>query len=211
MKDLARLNDITRQYDQLTIAIVGDFCLDRYLEIDPALAEISLETGLPVHNVVRVRSQPGAAGTVLNNLAALGVGRLIPIGWCGDDGEGYELRRALSQVPGVTLDAFVTEPSRRTFTYCKPLLMHPGSPPEELNRLDSKNRLPTPSSLQEQLCQSLRKIAEKLDAIVVMDQTPTAETGTVTQQVKSCVMELAERFPKLTMIAWLGRLAHSRL
>ena len=42
--------------------MVGDFCLDRYLEIDPALAETSLETGLPVHNVVRVRSQPGGGG-----------------------------------------------------------------------------------------------------------------------------------------------------
>jgi hypothetical protein len=55
------------------------FCLDRYLEIDPP-AEISIETGLPVHNVVHVRSQLGAAGTILNNLVALGVGGFIPSG-----------------------------------------------------------------------------------------------------------------------------------
>ena len=61
-----RFDAITSRYSNLRIALVGDFCLDRYLEIDPARKEISIETGLPVHNVVRVRSQPGAAGTILH-------------------------------------------------------------------------------------------------------------------------------------------------
>ena len=30
--------------------------LDRYLEIDPARAEVSIETGLPVHNVMESAS-----------------------------------------------------------------------------------------------------------------------------------------------------------
>ena len=75
--------------------MVGDFFLDRYLHIDPAKNETSIETGLPVYNVVDVRSQAGAAGTILNNLVALGVGEIHAVGFCGDDGEGYELRRAL--------------------------------------------------------------------------------------------------------------------
>ena len=59
----ARFQAITERYRDLSIAVLGDFCLDRYLEIDPGRAEISIETGLPVHNVTHVRSQPGAAGT----------------------------------------------------------------------------------------------------------------------------------------------------
>ena len=74
---------------------MGDFFLDRYLHIDPAKAETSIETGLTVYNVVEVRSQPGAAGTILNNLVALGIREIHAVGFCGDDGEGYELRRAL--------------------------------------------------------------------------------------------------------------------
>ena len=58
------------RYAELHIGVLGDFCLDRYYEIDPARDETSIETGCTVHNVVRVRSQPGGAGTVLNNLAA---------------------------------------------------------------------------------------------------------------------------------------------
>ena len=64
-----RFQAITDQFWRTKIAVVGDFCLDRYLEIDPARQEISIETNLPVHNVVNVRSQPGGAGTILNNLA----------------------------------------------------------------------------------------------------------------------------------------------
>ena len=110
----------------------------------PRASETSIETGLPVHNVVRVRAQPGGAGTILNNLVALGVGRIVPVSFCGDDGEGYELRRELARLPGVELDHFVTSPQRRTFTYCKPLVVEPGREPVELNRLDSKNWTPTP-------------------------------------------------------------------
>src|SRR5271154_6436986 len=130
-----RFAAITDQYPRLRIGVVGDFCLDRYLEIDPGRAEMSIETGLPVHNVVRVRSQPGGAGTIVNNLVALGIGEIIAIGFCGDDGEGYELRRELAALPGVKLDFFLTTPDRATFTYAKPLVVSPGRPPVELNRL----------------------------------------------------------------------------
>ena len=64
--DKQRFREITSQYPSLRIAVIGDYSLDRYLEIDPSKAETSIETGLPVHNVTRVRAQPGAAGTVLN-------------------------------------------------------------------------------------------------------------------------------------------------
>src|SRR6478735_5240781 len=101
---------ITGRYPTLRLAVIGDFCLDRYLEIDPARQEVSIETGLPVHNVVNVRAQPGGAGTILCNLVALGIGELHAVGFCGEDGEGYELRRALATMPGVRLDHFLTTP-----------------------------------------------------------------------------------------------------
>ena len=133
-----RLHEIADRFARLTITVLGDLCLDRYLEIDPAQSETSLETGLPVFNVAQVRAQPGGAGTVVNNLAALGVGRIIPVGFAGDDGEGFELLRALQELPGVRMDHFLRTPHRCTFTYCKPLVLEPGEPPRELNRFDTK-------------------------------------------------------------------------
>jgi rfaE bifunctional protein kinase chain/domain len=185
--DSARFEAITSRYGGLRIAILGDFCLDRYLEIDPARPEISIETGLPVHNVVSVRSQPGAAGTILNNLVALGVGTIFPVGFCGEDGEGFELQRALRAKAGVRLDHFVVTPFRRTFTYCKPLVMHSGRAPQELSRLDSKNWSPTPNAVEEQLATAVRILAPEVDAMILMDQVDLAETGVVTRRVLDAV------------------------
>ena len=142
-----RFQAMTSRYADLRVGVVGDFCLDRYLEIDPARAEISIETGLEVRNVVNVRSQPGAAGTILNNLVALGTGEIFAVGFCGEDGEGYELKRALAAKAGANLDYFFQTTERRTFTYTKPLVIETTQPPRELNRLDFKNWSATPSSI----------------------------------------------------------------
>src|SRR5262249_11300507 len=157
---------LAERYGRLRLAVVGDFCLDRYFEIDPALQERSIETGRGVHNVVRVRGQPGAAGTIVNNLAALGVGGIYTVGFAGAHGEGFELRRALAALPGVRLDHFLATDQRRTFTYGKPLLMHPDRPPEELDRLDSKNWTPTPDAVQERLIGSVEALAGRVDAFI---------------------------------------------
>ncbi len=196
-----RFQEISRRYSELRVALVGDFCLDRYLEIDPARKEISLETGREVHNVVAVRSQPGGAGTILNNLAALGIGTIYPVGFCGEDGEGYELLRALRARPGVLLDHFIRTRERRTFTYCKPLLVEPGKPPVELNRLDSKNWSPTPQNVEEVLVNSLRALAGAVDAVIVLDQVDVPETGVVTSGVLAALGELARANPKLLVLA----------
>src|SRR5246127_317968 len=104
---------------RLTVGVLGDLFLDRYLDIDAALTEPSIETGLDAYQVVRVRSYPGAAGTVINNLVALGVGRIIPISIIGDDGEGYELRQALQKLQVVDLTSITVRADRRTPTYTK--------------------------------------------------------------------------------------------
>jgi len=192
---------ITEGYPRLRIGVAGDFCLDRYLEIDPAKAEVSIETGLPVHNVTHVRSQPGGAGTILNNLAALGVGEIYPLGFAGEDGEGMELTRALRQLPGVRADYFFSTPHRRTFTYCKPLLLHPNLPPEELNRFDSKNWTPTPAPVQEQLAQSFLAMAKKVHAIILLAQTDQPEAGVITSRFLEVVRDTSSQKPNLLILA----------
>ena len=195
-----RLEQITARYAGLSIALFGDFCLDRYLEIDPALQETSLETGLPVHNVTRVRSQPGAAGTVLNNLVALGVGRVIPLGFAGDNGEGFELIRPLRAMPGVAMDSFVQTPLRRTFTYCKPLVLEAGKPPREsiawTARIGRPRRPPWKTGSRPP-CGS----APQIDALIVMDQVDLADTGVATRRVLEALGAIATGRPELCVLA----------
>ncbi len=197
----ARFEAIASRYSGLHVALLGDFCLDRYFEIDPARQEVSIETGLPVHNIARTRCQPGGAGTILNNLVALGAGEIHPVGFCGEDGEGWELRRAMGALAGVKLDRFISTPERKTFTYSKPLVVSPPRPPVELSRLDTKNWTATPVSVERRLQESVREISLRADALIVLDQVELSDTGVVTRGVLAAVGESAAARPDLVAIA----------
>lgn len=196
-----RFHALTDRYRRQKIAVIGDFCLDRYLEIDPSKQETSIETGLPVHNVVRVRSQPGGAGTILNNLVALGIGEIFPVGFCGDDGEGYELQQALKRMDRVRLDYFLQTDQRRTFTYCKPLRVEPGRPPVEHSRLDSKNWSATPAIVQERMIDSSARVAGEADALILLDQVDIPATGVITPRLLEALGCIAKELPELLMLA----------
>jgi rfaE bifunctional protein kinase chain/domain len=196
-----RFAALTSRFAQLCVGVVGDFSLDRYFDIDPARAETSLETGLPVHNVTRVRCSPGAAGNIVQNLAGLGAGKLWPVGFCGEDGEGFELLRALRAVPGVSLDDFLRIPERRTFTYTKPLIHTPGKAPVELSRLDIKNWSPTPADVEGELSSALRDLAPQFDALIVMDQAGVPGCGVITPGILKTIRELTVAHPKLVVLA----------
>ncbi len=197
----AQFAALTARFAPLRVGVVGDFSLDRYFDIDPARAETSLETGRPVHNVTRVRCSPGAAGNIVQNLGALGAGTLWPIGFCGEDGEGFELLKALRAVPGVSLDCFLRTPDRHTFTYTKPLLHAPPQAPVELSRLDIKNWAPTPADVEDELGIALHRLAPELDALVVMDQAGVPGAGVITPAILQHVRDLARAHPRLVVVA----------
>jgi len=111
------------------------------------------------------------------------------------------LLRALEARPGVNLTRFIQTKERRTFTYCKPLLVTPGMPPVELNRLDSKNWTRTPAQLQGQLINQVFSLAKTADAVILMDQVDIPETGVVTNKLLEVVKDLAERKPDLPILA----------
>ena len=179
-----------------TVGLLGDLFLDRYLDIDPARDEPSVETGLTAYQVVGVRSYPGALGTVLNNLAALGVGRIVPVAAIGDDGEGYELRQALTRIPAVDATHVFAAPGRRTPTYTKPMYGD-----KELNRLDIKNRTPTPAAVEADILARLDAVWPTVDALIVLDQVSEADCGVVTARVRDRLAELGDRDPSKFVLA----------
>ena len=54
-----RLESILRTLPRLTIGLVGDLFLDRYLHLVPGSRELSIETGLEAYQIDRVRNSPG--------------------------------------------------------------------------------------------------------------------------------------------------------
>jgi bifunctional ADP-heptose synthase (sugar kinase/adenylyltransferase) len=196
-----RVEEILARMPALTVGVVGDLFLDRYLDIDGAFSEPSIETGREAYQVTRVRSYPGAAGTVINNLVALGVQRVCAVSVIGDDGEGYELRKALAALRVVDCAKVCSAPDRRTPTYTKPLLHRAYQPPFELNRLDFKNRTALPGPLQDLVMEAVEEIWPQVDALVVLDQVSEAECGVITTQVRELLTELGESNPSKFILA----------
>ena len=199
-----RLRAFMAAFPVLRIGVVGDFFLDSYRECDPALDEKSLETGKTCYQVIGYRRQPGAAGNVAANLRALGVGSVEVIGYCGDDGEGYELRRAMRRL-GLDLTGFLTAPGRLTPTYDKPCYVDSSqrgrSVIEELERLDTKNRRPTPTSLQNDLIAYVRQRLNQWDGLVLIDQVAEANCGVLTTRVRRAIAAALSSQPKLVVLA----------
>lgn len=195
------LEQILERLPGMTIGVVGDLFLDRYLDIDSALTEPSVETGLDAYQVVGVRSQPGAAGTVINNLIALDVGSVVAMSVIGDDGEGYELRQALETLQRVDLASVWTDPSRRTPTYCKPMLHQASLLPRELNRLDFKSRAPLSELMQRNVMISLELAWPRLDALLVVDQVSEENCGVITALVRQQLAQLGEANPAKLILA----------
>jgi bifunctional ADP-heptose synthase (sugar kinase/adenylyltransferase) len=81
------------------------------------------------------------------------------------------------------------------------MLCATSQPPRELNRLDIKNRTPTPAGAEDALMASLEKTWEQCDAWVVLDQVSEEECGVVTRRVRDCLEHLAERSPEKFVLA----------
>lgn len=199
MTDKNEVAALLDRFAQLRVAVVGDFFLDKYLILDPSLSETSIETGLEARQVVAIRCSPGAAGTVTNNLSALGVATIYAVGFTGDDGEGYDLRKGL-HTTGVLTEHLQLLPDRFTPTYTKPMVMT-ATGEREIERLDIKNRLPLPSRVEDRVIADMTALMESgsVDAVLVADQVQERNCGVVTDRVRSALKSLGYTSPIVIM------------
>lgn len=197
---LERLDEILERFASCRIAVVGDFFLDKYLEFDPTLDETSLETGKHARQVVEIRHSPGACGTVVNNLVALGAGKVTPIGFTGNDGEGYDLRQDL-QVLGCDLGYMSVRPDLLTPTYLKPRNIRVAGLEGETERYDTRNRLPLTGEIEDWVLRALIELLPALDAVIISDQVCEPNCGTVTERVRGELCRLASEFPEVVFWA----------
>lgn len=196
---LSRLRELLSKFQDLKIAVIGDLFLDQWFDIDPALDEPSVETDLTAWQVIRHPVSPGAAGTVLNNLHALGAGELHVISFTGEDGDGWVLRQLLSE-KHIGTEYLFTVPERMTPSYIKPMRIRDGVRVEQ-NRLDIKNRRPTPAYVEDRLLAAAETLAPNVDAIIILDQLTETDTGVVTARVREGLAALGEKFPGLILFA----------
>ncbi len=168
--------------------VLGDICLDRWCTYDPAAAEPSRETGLTRLAVVHTEVTPGAGGTIANNLAALGVGRVNLLGVVGDDGHGHELMNTLSR-RGISRELILHVPGRPTFAYTK--LINKDTGIEDQPRVDFVSQQPLPEALEDRILTHIRDFAGAFDVVFVSDQAETGQAALVTPRVRELLAELS--------------------
>ncbi len=175
---------------EIKIAVIGDFCLDKYLYIDPANDEPSVETGLIAYQVDRKATAAGVGGTITNNLRSLGV-QTICIGLVGNDGEGFELMQALERV-GADASHMVKADNMCTCTYTKPMRKNADGSYTEMNRLDFRNFTPPTEDLEDAMIAELKSVLDDVDGVIVTDQFFQRNAAAVTDGLRKKLCALAK-------------------
>lgn len=192
--DVTRLNELLSKFPSIKVAVVGDFFLDKYLEILPELSDFCIENGKVAHAVIGTRHSPGAAGNVVLNLDALGAGEIYAIGVVGDDGDGLEMTRDLHAARCDTR-YLVCDPKSFTLTYLKPRDITVPGLEGELERFHSKNRYPLSEENERKLIEGLEEAIRRVDAVIVADQMEMEDRGTVTKAVREALTRIARENP----------------
>lgn len=189
------------------VAVVGDYCLDKYLYVYPALEEASVETGLPAYQIRGKRLFAGVGGTIANNLRALGA-ETFCFGVIGEDGEGFDLLQALRRI-GANVEGMVVSPEVLTGTYMKPMFLREApvvqgrlATPEEGsweegNRLDIRNPQPVDPKLVDELKRRFLAALPSFDAVVVSDQFPAGSEALFSTEFRQFVSGTAAATPNV--------------
>lgn len=183
----AGLTGILEGISRARIGLIGDLCLDMYMDVDMRLSELSREVPNYTLPVVGERVSPGGAGNVAANVAALKPKALRVLGVLGQDWRGGLLKEAL-KARGVPTDGLVISPRATTNAYIKPVRRGYSDLLYESPRLDYENREALSGGDEAALMEALERAAQEVDVLCVCDQL---KNGCVTGRIRRRVCELA--------------------
>ena len=195
--------EILQAFRGLRVLVAGDVCLDRWCRYDPRLGLASRETGLERVGVVSTEVTAGAAGTIANNLAALGAAQVAVLGVVGEDGFGWELDQAL-RGRGIDSDLLIRSSEVPTFTYTK--LINDATDVEDLPRIDFIHTQEISIELEARVVELFLRVVSDFDVVIVSDQAETAAGGVVTPRLREALTPVASE-----KIVWVDSRVRSEL
>jgi rfaE bifunctional protein kinase chain/domain len=196
--NIDKIIDVLSNVEKVKVTVAGDYCLDKYLYVEADRDEPSVETGLTAYQVVKKAIYAGGCGTITNNLRSLGV-QVNCVGILGEDGEGYELLKALEKIGADTAYMIKTD-KMCTNTYTKPMRMGNGTF-REMNRLDFRNFFPTPYDIEERFMENLKRTVKISDAVIISDQFKELNCSAITERIRNFIAQLALEYPKVIFYA----------
>lgn len=188
-----KLQELIDRIKSVSIAVVGDFCLDAYWFIDKSKSEISVETGKETKPVREYKYSLGGAGNVANNLTAMGVKDVKAFGVIGTDPFGETMKKLMINTGINTDNIFVQEKNWSTHVYIKPYIGE-----EEDSRIDFGNFNILSDNIADSLLKNLRETAESLNLVIINQQVLS---GIHTQYFRKGLVEVIRMFPEKIFIA----------
>jgi len=162
-----RIEQILDKIKEINIAIIGDFCLDVYWDIDQEVSEFSVETGKKVKLVKEQCLSLGGAGNVALNLIDLGVKKVYNIGVVGDDPFGYEMKRLMKR-KGMETSGIITQSHNwDTAVFIKPYVSD-----EEDRRIDLGYFNSISPETERLLVKNLENTLPSVKAVIINQQIP---------------------------------------
>jgi rfaE bifunctional protein kinase chain/domain len=185
----SRLRDLLERIGSARVAVFGDFCLDMYWLLDPALSEVSIETGKRTSAVRRQYCSLGGAGNIVANLSDLGVAGVHAVGVIGDDLFGREMVELL-KVRRADVSGMLTQRAEWiTPAYCKPFVGD-----DEQGRVDFGVANVLAPATEEALLKTLAAILTRVDAVICNQQLPRGvNTGRILAGINRLVAEHPEK------------------
>lgn len=195
---LDNINENLEKINSLNIAVIGDYCLDKYLYIDSKLDTKLDYSDLITYYVSQNTSLPGGAGNVANNLIKLGV-NVFCVGLFGDDGNGYDLKNILDNI-GANTDNIIFSNEKSTNCVLKPIRKIDNNY-ERLNEMIIINSKKTSEIMIEKIINKIEHIVKMVDAIVIVEQFGDEQTGMFPIEVKDAISNLSKKYKDIVFLA----------
>ncbi len=147
------------------ILLVGDFMLDVYIYGDAL--RISPEAPVPVLKVQSTRFACGGAGSVANDILALGA-QVSCIGITGDDQSAAQMRKMLSD-SAANIDGLISLPGRPTTTKQRLIGLAQHRHQQQLFRMDEESTDPLSNEQYGLILQTYKDNLQKADIVCLQD------------------------------------------
>lgn len=194
----ARLEEIVARFSGVSVLVVGDLILDKYLVGKPT--RISREAPIAVLEFAREYSVPGGGSNPACTVASL-CGRAYLAGVVGDDLAGRELKAEL-EAYGVHTDGLVADPSRTTITKKRVVAQVTPSMLQQVARIDYIDRSHINEQVEQQLLDVIETLLPGCDAVLVSNY----KSGTLTPTVIEHTRKLARTAGKVLTVDSQGDL-----
>ena len=171
-----RAVDLISKFPDITVGVIGDIILDKYLWGD--VERISPEAPVPVVDVKKETVSLGGASNVANNIASLDA-KAYMIGVVGDD-ENAKIIENLLKSKNIN-PILITDKSRPTIEKTRIIAIS-----QQLLRIDREDRSKLSTEIEDKIINEIKNIKDEINVFIVSDYGK----GIITQRIMDFIKSL---------------------